>query len=153
MRIDPFVAHCLELLAPLGTARARRMFGGHGLYLDELFVAIIASEQLYLKTDATSTPRFQAAGGQPFVYEMKTGTGRLHYWTPPPEALESPAELAPWVRLAQQAALSARAAAAPKAAAPKTTARKTAARKTAAKPNGKTGTHTSANATRARKPG
>mgnify|MGYP000287609516 CR=1 FL=1 len=31
----------LELLAPLGRARARRMFGGHGLYVDDLFVAIV----------------------------------------------------------------------------------------------------------------
>lgn len=133
MRTDPFVAHCLELLAPLGTARARRMFGGHGLYLDELFVAIIARDQLYLKTDATSTPRFEAAGGQPFVYEMKTGSGSLHYWTPPPEALESPAELAPWVRLAQQAALSARAAA---AARPKKKAAASPARRRAPGPQG-----------------
>ena len=40
------VDHCLELLSPHGAVRARRMFGGHGLYCDELFVALIARERL-----------------------------------------------------------------------------------------------------------
>ena len=50
-----FVAHCLELLSPLGEARARRMFGGHGLYVDDLFVAIVAGERLYLD-EKTAVP-------------------------------------------------------------------------------------------------
>jgi DNA transformation protein len=33
----------------------------------------------------------------------------MSYWTVPPEAMESPAEMLPWARLAQQAALAARA--------------------------------------------
>ncbi len=52
------VDHCLELLAPLGAVRAKRMFGGHGLYMDELFIALIAFERLYLKVDATTQPAF-----------------------------------------------------------------------------------------------
>ena len=58
--VPPLVEHCLELLAPLGTARARRMFGGHGLRVDGVFVALVAFERLYLKADApagrSSTP-------------------------------------------------------------------------------------------------
>mgnify|MGYP006359969517 CR=1 FL=1 len=66
---DAFVEHCLELLAPLGATRSLRMFGGHGIYIDELFVAIVAFERLYLKVDARSRPAFEAAGCGPFVYE------------------------------------------------------------------------------------
>ena len=29
-----------DKLPPLGAARSRRMFGGHGLYVDDLFVAL-----------------------------------------------------------------------------------------------------------------
>ena len=110
-----WVAHCAELLSPLGTVRARRLFGGHGLYLDDLFVALIVGERLYLKTDAGTRPRFQAAGGEPFVH---AGAGRpvtLGYWTVPPDAMESPALMQPWARMALQAALEARAAARPAA--------------------------------------
>ena len=52
---DPLVDHCLELLAPMGEARARRMFGGYGLTLDGLFLAIIAFDRLYLKADDADT--------------------------------------------------------------------------------------------------
>jgi DNA transformation protein len=103
------VDHALELLCGLGAARARRMFGGHGLYVDDLFIALIAGERLYYKTDAQTRPRFQAAGSEPFVYGRQ---GReqvtLGYWTVPPEAMESPALMLPWARLALEAALRAR---------------------------------------------
>lgn len=116
---DDFAAHCVELLAPLGAARARRMFGGHGLYLDGLMVGLIAAEQLYLKTDAQTRPRWEAAGGRPFVYTSTRGdvtkTATMSYWTPPPEAIDSPALMHPWARLALEAALRAQAARKPRA--------------------------------------
>ena len=43
---NEFVVHCLELLGSVGAVRSRRMFGGHGIYVDELFVGLIAFEQL-----------------------------------------------------------------------------------------------------------
>lgn len=105
------IDHCIELLSPLGAVRARRMFGGHGLYVDELFIAIIAFDRLYLKTDETTRERFATAGCEPFVYQAK---GRdqvtLGYWTVPAEAMESPQLMQPWARLAIAAALRARAA-------------------------------------------
>ncbi len=112
---DEFAAHCVELLAPVGAARAKRLFGGHGIYVDELMIALIADETLYFKTDAQTLPHWQAAGGRPFVYESRrAGQERkvtaMSYWTPPDEALDSPALLAPWGRLALEAALRARAA-------------------------------------------
>jgi DNA transformation protein and related proteins len=104
------VDHCLELLAPLGAVRARRMFGGHGLYCDDLFFALIAFDRLYLKADAATQPAFAAAGCAPFVYDGKGGLVTLGYWTAPPAAMESPTEMQPWARLALAAALRARAA-------------------------------------------
>lgn len=109
MSADGFVDHCLELLSPLGRARSRRMFGGHGLYLDDLFVAIVSGEQLYLKTGAETRDRFVAAGGQPFTYRRQGETvAALGFHTPPPEAMESPELMRPWARLALQAAVAAR---------------------------------------------
>jgi DNA transformation protein and related proteins len=104
------VDHCLELLAPLGAVRAKRMFGGHGLYVDELFVAIIAFERLYLKADAQTQPAFAAAGCESFVYDGKGKPITMNYWTVPAEAMESPALMQPWARQAIDAALRARAA-------------------------------------------
>jgi DNA transformation protein and related proteins len=107
---NALVDHCLELLAPLGAVRAKRMFGGHGLYIDELFVAIIAFERLYLKVDAPTQAAFEAAGCEPFVYDGKGKPITMSYWTVPAEAMESPHLMDPWARQAIAAALRARAA-------------------------------------------
>ena len=144
-----FVDHCLELLAPLGATRAKRMFSGYGLYIDELCVALILRDTtLYLKVDDASRPLFVAAGCTPFTYEMKkTGEVKsLGYFTAPDEAMESPAEMIPWARRALAAAVAARAAkpaskrkpaGAKAAAAKKIVAKKAAAKKVAAKASAK----------------
>ena len=108
--IPPFVSHCLELLELLGAVRAKRMFGGWGLYADDVFIAVIARDRLYLKADAQSRPAFEAAGCEPFVYDAKTKAVAMSYWSAPPDALDSPALMLPWARGALQAALQSRAA-------------------------------------------
>ena len=111
------VAHCLELLAPLGTVRSRRMFGGHGFYVDDLFIALIAYDRLFLKADATTRPIFEAAGCEPFVYDAAGKNVSVSYFSAPEDAMESPALMEPWARHALSAALRARAAK-PRAATP-----------------------------------
>jgi len=102
----PFVAHCLELLAPLGAARARRMFGGYGLYVDDLFVALIADECLYLRADETARPAFERAGCRPFAYSARDRKAvTMGYWSAPDEALDSAPAMLPWARLAFASAL------------------------------------------------
>lgn len=131
---DEFVAHCLELLSPLGAARSRRMFGGHGLYVDDLFIAIIAFERLYLKVDMLTRAGFEAAGCQPFAYEAKGQPVTMNgYFTAPDEAIESPALMQPWARQALAAALRARATK-PASASRKPAAKRPAARASAVKP-------------------
>jgi DNA transformation protein len=103
-----FAAYCAELLSSLGPTRVKRMFGGHGFYVDDVFIAIAASDQLYLKADATTRPRYEAAGCQPFVYDAAGKRVALGYWTAPDDAMESPALMHPWARLAMEAALRAR---------------------------------------------
>ena len=107
---DEFVAHCTELLGSVGAVRSRRMFGGHGLYVDELFVAITSQERLYLKVDAQTRPAFEAAGSEPFVYDRQRQAIALGYFSAPEDAMESPPLMQPWARLALAAALRARAA-------------------------------------------
>ena len=107
---NEFVNHCLELLSKLGAARSRRMFGCHGLYVDDLFIAIIVNERLYLKVDALTRPRFEAAGCTPFVYDAAGKAVSLGYFSAPDDAIESPPLMQPWARLALAAAVRARAA-------------------------------------------
>lgn len=106
---DAFASYCAELLSALGPVRVRRMFGGHGLYIDDLFVAIVTGETLYLKADADTQALFEAQGCRPFVYSAKGKEVSLKYWTAPTDAMDSPALMRPWAALAMQAALRARA--------------------------------------------
>jgi DNA transformation protein and related proteins len=103
-----FATYCAELLAPAGEVRSKRMFGGYGLYVDDLFVAIIAADALYLKVDEQSQPRFQEAGSSRFEYTRQGKPQGMGFWTVPAQAMDSPALMRPWVQLAMDAALRAR---------------------------------------------
>lgn len=105
---DGFATYCSELLASAGEVRTERMFGGWGLYVDDVFVGIIAGETLYLKADAQARPAFEAAGCSPFVYTVRGRQQALGFWSVPPEAMDAPRLMQPWARLAVEAALRAR---------------------------------------------
>jgi DNA transformation protein len=107
---DDFVAWCCELLSCAGQVRVNRMFGARGLYVDELFIAIISGERLYLKVDDSTRAEFEAAGGERFEYTTAKGEhGGLNYFSTPAEAMDSPAQMLPWARLAVASALRAKA--------------------------------------------
>ncbi|MBA4216035.1 MAG: TfoX/Sxy family protein [Proteobacteria bacterium] len=128
--MDAFTELCVELLSPLGPVRVRRMFGGQGLYVDDLFMALIDDSQLFLKADEVTRERFAAAGCLPFSYPTKDGERQvMSYYRPPEEALESPPLMLPWARLALEAALRAANAKKAKPAARSATAKPAAARR------------------------
>jgi DNA transformation protein len=131
--MDPFTELCVEMLSPLGRVRTRRMFGAQGVYVDDLFVAIIDDGQLFLKADDVTRERFDAAGCAPFTFPDKDGEPVItRYRRPPEDALESPPLMLPWARLALEAALRAANAKKPKAVKPTSAAKNPAAKKTAA---------------------
>lgn len=105
---NEFVEHVLELLTPLGPVRPRAMFGGWGLYLDDIMFALIAWDTLYLKADERNRPAFEAKGMGPFVHEANGRRTVMSYWQPPPDALEDGARLRPWAEAAHAAAVRAR---------------------------------------------
>ena len=64
---DSYQSFVVEQLARVASGiRARRMFGGVGIYSIDLFFALIDGDALYLKTDAASQPKFEAPGTEPF---------------------------------------------------------------------------------------
>ncbi|MDE2047913.1 MAG: TfoX/Sxy family protein [Betaproteobacteria bacterium] len=100
-----FADFVCELLASVGPVSARRMFGGYGLYAEGVMLGLIAQDRVFLKTDAQTRERFVAAGCAPFVYESRRGVTATSYYEPPADALESPALMQAWARLAIEAAL------------------------------------------------
>lgn len=98
-----------EQLAPLGAIRIKSMFGGFGVYADELFFAIIDDDVLFFKTDDLNRDRFIEAGSEPFTYPTKDGLQQaLSYHAVPDGALDDTDELLDWARLGLESALRAR---------------------------------------------
>ena len=105
---DTYLAYLEELLAWLPQLRIKRMFGGVGLYSEELFFAIADDGTLYLKADAESVDVYRQGGGEQFTYESKSKLSRMNYWSVPAEVIEEPDELRRWIGVALDTALRAR---------------------------------------------
>ncbi len=95
-----------ELFASLQPISIRRMFGGKGVYADGRIVAVVLNDELLLKTDGETAPRFEEAGGRRWTYQRE---GRapvaMPYHTLPDEAWDDPDNMAEWVRLAVEASI------------------------------------------------
>lgn len=109
---NEFAQYCCDLLSTVGPCVARRMFGGYGISTAGLTLAVLADlgagEKLWLKADEASRSVFEAAGCERFVYQAKDKPMSMNYYSAPDDAIESPALMAPWARLAFEAALKAR---------------------------------------------
>jgi DNA transformation protein and related proteins len=83
-----------EIFEPVGRVSLRRMFGGHGVYLDGLIIALESDGTVFLKTDAVNRDMFQRRGSRPFTY-VKQGTEQMltSYWSLPASAFDDLDEL------------------------------------------------------------
>jgi DNA transformation protein and related proteins len=105
---ESYQAFVLEQLARVATGiRARRMFGGVGIYSNDLFFALIDDDALYLKTDATTQLEFEALGMGPFRPAGDHGE-TMGYHRLPDEILENPDDLPHWIDAALTVARQAR---------------------------------------------
>ena len=93
-----------DLFAPFGPITVRRMFGGQGVRFGDLMIALVLRGDIYLKADAETVPRFEAAGSVPFDYDRKSKSVSLSYWRMPEEAVDDPDALREWAELALGAA-------------------------------------------------
>ena len=117
---DPFVAKILKLLTPLGPVEARRMFSGHGLYLEGTIFAVIFERTLFLKADETTKGSFEKRGYGPITYEGRRGQEVIFpYWEAPKELLKDGKALSRWARKAYEVGLRANAGKARKRTKPK----------------------------------
>ena len=107
-----FADYACELLSGLGPCVAKRMFGGWGISVDGLTVSILANlgsgDTLWLKANEETRARFEAEGCARFVYDVQGQPKGMNYYSAPADAMESPALMLPWARLAMQAALQAK---------------------------------------------
>ena len=95
-----------DLFAGLGPIRIKRMFGGKGIYHNDLIFALVVDGELLLKADETTAPEFLAAGSSQWTYETRKGNAAaMPYWSVPDSAIDDPDELTIWARKACDASL------------------------------------------------
>ena len=101
MAVNPsyreFVLDQLGRVAP--GIRGRGMFGGVGIYADDLFFALIGDDTLYLKVDDSTRAGFEQAGMGPFM-PFGEGGEVMQYYEIPADVLEEPDRLRGWVEKA-----------------------------------------------------
>lgn len=105
-----YIEFACEILSGTGPVKARKMFGGAGLYADEVMFALIADDQIYIKVDDALSRDLEAEGSGPFMYERKGAEpAAMGYWRLPESALDDPDEAKGWARRALDVALKAKA--------------------------------------------
>jgi DNA transformation protein len=82
-------ARLVEALAPLGHVTSKKMFGGHGIFVDSVMFALIdSSGTAHLRADDTTEPGYVQRGS--------SRHSRMPYWQIPTEILESDEDLLEW---------------------------------------------------------
>ena len=81
------------------------MFGGHGIYHDDLMFALVADDELYLKADDLSAEHFTNLDLQQFEYQKNDKSMKMSYFMAPEEIFEEPEQAKKWATLAFDAAL------------------------------------------------
>ena len=102
-KVDEFVQHILDQLAPIGAVTARAMFGGWMLSLDGNGLGMVNNGILYLKVDDEVRAAFVDAGGEPFGYFHKTKSAMVYmhgYATIPEGDVDDRHAFLGWARLA-----------------------------------------------------
>ena len=79
--------------------RARNMFGGVGIYGEELFFALIDDDTLYFKVDDSNLADFEARGMGPFQ-PYGEGGETMGYYRVPDDLLEDVEVLGQWAEKA-----------------------------------------------------
>ena len=105
-----FVSYVVDLMQSIGPVRAKSMFGGHGIFLDELMFALVVDNILYLKVDKDTENEFKGKGLEAFVYKKKGKDAsykiiKMSYYQAPEEALEDSDEMNLWANKAYSVAL------------------------------------------------
>jgi DNA transformation protein len=101
---EEYLDYILDQLKPIGTVTARKMFGGVGLYLNNVFFALIDEDTLYFKVDDSNRPDYEATGMGPFKpFGEKSYT--MQYYEVPVDVLEDKEKLGVWANKALTVAI------------------------------------------------
>ena len=102
---NEFVNYLLESLEAFGPVRAQAMFGGFGIFRQNLMFGLVDQDTLYLKADDHNRVDFEAGGLRPFTYKRKGEEVALSYYQAPHQAIDDSEDLCRWAQQSYEAAV------------------------------------------------
>jgi len=100
-----YVAHIVDLLQFIGPVESKSMFGGFGMFLEDLMFGLVAGNELYLKVDTQNFQDYEDLGLQAFSFEKNGRQIKMSYYQAPEEAMEDAELLSDWASNAYDAAM------------------------------------------------
>ena len=95
-----FVDYIIDNLSDLdGHIYSKRMFGGFGIYHNDVMFGLISNDEFFLKVNDKSVSKFTALDLKPFTYERQGKDVALSYYQAPATAIEDPEILVEWAKL------------------------------------------------------
>jgi DNA transformation protein len=104
---ESYLGYVIDQLTGIGRVRSKRMFGGVGLYADELFFGLLDDNGLYFKVDDTNRADFLDRGMGPFRPFKDKPEQAMSYYEVPADVIEEADELLAWARKAMRVAVAA----------------------------------------------
>ncbi len=71
----------MKLFEPLGKIKSHSMFGGYGIFADEIMFAMVANGLLHIRADKDTTKHFKQQGFRPYIYKKRGRPVVTKYFT------------------------------------------------------------------------
>ncbi len=96
--MSEFTEFLSEVFEQFGPIRARKMFGGYGIYHDGIMFGLVAEDTLYLKADDSTKDLFLSRGLDAFEYDKQGKKVNMSYYLAPEEIFDDPETACEWAR-------------------------------------------------------
>jgi DNA transformation protein and related proteins len=100
-----FISYVVDMMQSIGPVYSKKMFGGHGIFLEGMMFALVTDSTLYFKADKDNSDDFIAKGLEAFSYSKNGKVVKMSYYQAPEEALEDSEVMNEWGNMAYGAAL------------------------------------------------
>ena len=104
-RHKEFVEYVVDLSQVIGPVYSKRMFGGHGIFLEGFMFGLVFNSTLYFKVDSDSRERYVNRGLEPFSYKRQGKKTNLNYYQAPEEVLDDLDIMRNWSNCAFEVAI------------------------------------------------
>lgn len=107
-KLNPFVQSVVAQLNHVAPVSARAMFGGYGLYSEEVMFGLIAYDVLYFKVDSVNQQAYLDAESSPFIYQRHDKAIQMSYYQLPDQVFKDLEQLDSWYEAAHAAGVRAK---------------------------------------------